>query len=256
MMNERVGLLTQAAAPTTAESALAARLGLPLVLPAELQPGKPEFYLCIDVDGLSLHSQEQNRMRGVTVNFDNHTLDRRAKDALRQQNLIKAIGLKKHVIPRVLDCTAGLGSDAFLLARAGCEVILLERNAIVHALLEDGMQRAVHGSPETCEAVSRMRLLFADFADYAANLGSFDVVYLDPMYPLRHKSAKSKKSMYLLQRLLDEADEDEEVLTLALQKANSRVVIKRAKQTPHYGNRQPDLSFKGSSSRFDVYLVS
>ena len=254
-MNERVGVLTQATAPTTAESALAARLGLSLILPAERIPGEPEFYLCFNVDGLSLHSQEQNAPGGVSVNFDNQNLSRRANDALRQQNLIKAVGLKKQVIPRVLDCTAGLGSDAFLLACAGCEVTLLERNAIVHALLEDGMQRAVHGSLETCAAMSRMRLVFADFVDYSANLDAFDVVYLDPMYPVRRKSAKSKKSMYLLQQLLGEADEDEAILTLAFNKASSRVVIKRAKQSPHFGNRQPEISFKGSSSRFDVYLV-
>jgi len=60
------------------------------------------------------------------------------------QPLLKAVGIKRRdgYRPRVLDATAGLGEDAWVLASAGCEVRALERNRITSALLEDGLRRA------------------------------------------------------------------------------------------------------------------
>ncbi|MDP6415308.1 MAG: class I SAM-dependent methyltransferase [Gammaproteobacteria bacterium] len=253
-----VGILTRSGSPTAAESALSNTLGLPLIDSEELAPGNPEFYLCYAETGLSLNVNDARTSGAVVVDFDSKKLTRRAGDRLRQQNLIKAVGLKKRQTLRVLDATAGLGSDGFLLARAGCEVRLLERNTVVHALLEDGMQRALKGSrsPATRDAVSRMQLTRADFNQAAAQLGSYQVIYIDPMYPLRHKSAKSKKSMQLLQRLLGETADVSGILELALHKATERVVVKRAKQSPSHAGLSPDVSFKGSSSRFDVYLIA
>ena len=250
-----VGILTRSGSPTVAESALSNTLGLPLIDSAELAPGNPEFYLHYAETGLSLNTNDAKTSGAVVVDFDSKKLTRRAGDGLRQQNLIKAVGLKKRQTLRVLDATAGLGSDGFLLARAGCEVRLLERNTVVHALLEDGMQRGLKGSPATRDAVSRMQLTRADFAQAASQLDSYQVIYIDPMYPLRHKSAKSKKSMQLLQRLLGETADVPGILELALHKATERVVVKRAKQSPSFTGLSPDVSFKGSSSRFDVYLT-
>ena len=35
-----------------------------------------------------------------------------------------------------------MGGDGFVLATLGCEMLLLERNPVVHSLLDDGLQRA------------------------------------------------------------------------------------------------------------------
>ncbi len=255
MSEPSVSILIRSGSPTVAESALSNTLGLPLISSAELAPGNPEFYLCYTETGLSLNANDARVSGAVVVDFDSKKLTRRAGDGLRQQNLIKAVGLKKRQTLRVLDATAGLGSDGFLLARAGCEVRLLERNAVVHSLLEDGMQRGLKGSAATRDAVSRMQLTRADFVQAAAQLDSYQVIVIDPMYPLRPKSAKSKQSMQLLQRLLGETADAPGILQLALHKATERVVVKRAKQSPSYTGLSPDVSFKGSSSRFDVYLT-
>jgi 16S rRNA (guanine1516-N2)-methyltransferase len=42
----------------------------------------------------------------------------------------------------VIDGTAGLGKDAFVLAGLGCKVTLVERHPVVVALLADGLARA------------------------------------------------------------------------------------------------------------------
>ena len=43
----------------------------------------------------------------------------------------------------MLDATAGLGRDAFVLASLGCQVTLIERVPAVAALLENGIERAL-----------------------------------------------------------------------------------------------------------------
>ncbi|KAL6041376.1 Triadin [Balamuthia mandrillaris] len=44
---------------------------------------------------------------------------------------------------KVLDATGGLAQDALIAAFLGCQVTVVERNPIVHALIRDGLQRAL-----------------------------------------------------------------------------------------------------------------
>ncbi len=49
--------------------------------------------------------------------------------------IAKAAGLNKGATPTILDGTAGLGRDAFVLASLGCKVQMVERHPVVAALL-------------------------------------------------------------------------------------------------------------------------
>ncbi|MCK8421215.1 class I SAM-dependent methyltransferase, partial [Erwinia amylovora] len=69
----------------------------------------------------------------------------------RGHPLVKAAGFKKDRIPTIVDATAGLGRDAFLLASAGAKVTMLERSAEVHALLKEALSRAAAESTEVAE---------------------------------------------------------------------------------------------------------
>ncbi len=80
----------------------------------------------------------------------------------RGQALPRAAGLTGSATPRIVDATAGLGRDAFLLASLGAEVTLLERSPEVHALLADGIARASQASPEFAAIVARMTLHLGD----------------------------------------------------------------------------------------------
>ena len=211
--------------------------------------------MCIRDRGLSLYNNLEETKGAVRVNFDSTALHRRSKDGLLRQNLIKAMATKQKKQLRVLDAMSGLGSDAFLLARAGYHVTMLERNEVVFALLQDGLHRGSNGLPDTRDALTRMLLVKGDFLKKGDELGTFDVLYLDPMFPVKRGTARSKKSMHLLQQLLGQTEEDLGLLDFALSKARNRVVVKRAKHSPNCNNRHPQISFKGSSSRYDVYLV-
>ncbi|MBO4795050.1 MAG: class I SAM-dependent methyltransferase, partial [Clostridia bacterium] len=80
---------------------------------------------------------------GMELKGDLANLARRASGAnLREELIVRAAKAKDTPHPRVLDATAGLGEDSFLLAACGCEVTLYERSGAVFMLLEDSLRRA------------------------------------------------------------------------------------------------------------------
>jgi len=175
------------------------------------------------------------------------------------QMIAKAVGIKPGVYPSVLDLTAGLGKDAFVLATLGCTVTLVERNPIVFSALQTGMEEArayaQQEDPALAHILARMQLIEQDSLDYLKSYSpiSQQVIYLDPMFPERKKSAAVKKDMILLQQLVGD-DPDSDKLFLGAMKAGvHRVVVKRPRIAPCLGEQKPTLVFEGNSSRFDVY---
>jgi 16S rRNA (guanine1516-N2)-methyltransferase len=100
----------------------------------------------------------------------------------RGQALPKAVGMKGGITPMVVDATAGLGRDAFLLASLGAEVTLIERSPKMHRLLAEGLARAKKAGGDVAEVISRMTLLHGDARDLLSTL-SPEVVLVDPMHP-------------------------------------------------------------------------
>jgi 16S rRNA (guanine1516-N2)-methyltransferase len=153
----------------------------------------------------------------------------------------------------VLDATAGLGRDGFVLASLGCCVQCIERSAIIAALLQDGIDRL-----KLSETI-KMSLIVADANDYMRHLPEAeypDVVYLDPMYPVRTKSALVKKELRILRDIVGEDQDSNQLLHSALRIAKKRVVVKRPLPAPLLDNAiKPSVVYKGKTSRFDVYLT-
>ncbi len=175
----------------------------------------------------------------------------------RKQPLARAVGLKHGATPTVLDATAGLGRDAFVLATLGCTLTLIERNPIIAALLENGLQRA-RANAETAPVVARMALQCTDARSYLESLNDSaqpDVIYLDPMYPHRTKTAAVKKEMRALQTLLGEDGDADLLLKLALRCAQHRVVVKRPRSADNLGSQAPHHCIVSPNTRFDVYLT-
>ena len=168
--------------------------------------------------------------------------------------LAKAVGRSKQ--PAVWDATGGLGRDSFVLAGLGLNVHIFERHPAVYCLLADGLARALL-HPSTADDASRLTLYHADAAEYmprlAAEIGRPQVVYLDPMYPERRKSAAVKKEMAFFHELIGTAQNDAALLDAALTTATARVVVKRPRLGDFLCGRQPDYQYTGKSTRFDVY---
>lgn len=234
---------------------LAHRWGLEL----QAQPPQIGYYLSLDEHCLALKQAGPRAPGPVYVDFVGGAVGHRHQfGGGRGQAIAKAVGLKGGNNPSVLDATAGLGRDAFVLASLGCTVTMIERSAIVAALLQDGMQRALE-EPRTAEIVrERMTLLPVDACSYMDNLPEserFDVVYLDPMFPEREKSAKVKKGMASFHTLLGTDPDADRLLPVALKVARQRVVVKRPARAEPLNQQKPSMTIKTKKNRFDVYVI-
>lgn len=175
----------------------------------------------------------------------------------RGQPLAKAIGLKKGSTPTVIDATAGFGRDAFVLANLGCDITLLERNPLISTLLKDALQRA-SDNIDISTITARMSVNNVDAIDYLNQLEAHqypEVIYMDPMYPSREKSALVKKDMRLLHDLAGPDTDSEQLLTSARASALKRVVVKRPKSAPFVGQQKPATSIESKNTRYDIYLT-
>lgn len=249
--------ITQCVAPET-HAQLAARLSLPLWSPEQAVEQQCGFLLFYDSACLSLKQNDQGASGPLCVDFEDTTLTYRQRHSRQPEAILKALGAKHGETLRIVDATAGWGLDAFVLASAGHRVDLLERSVILHALLQDGLRRATASLDERLAVIaSRMTLHFGDSSVKLQAWGDDhpDVIYLDPMFPERSKSAKVKKNMYLLQQMLLDELPTETLLRDALSLAKRRVVVKRPAHAGFLEDIKPSFQLAGKSNRFDIYLT-
>lgn len=181
-------------------------------------------------------------------------LPRLRQGRLQLELLVKAARIKGVEAPTAVDCTAGLGEDSLLLAAAGFVVTLFERDQTIAALLADALERAA-ADPRLAEAIGRMTLVADDSIAGLATLPEPpDVVYLDPMFPARTKSAAVKKKFQLLHHLEQPCEEEETLVAAALAAQPRKVVIKRPAKGALLAGMKPSYSVAGKAVRYDVLV--
>lgn len=218
-------------------------------------PPKGELHLTFEDDHLCLTQDGKTK---ISVDFATGANAHRQKfGGGKGQAVAKAVGLNKGATPKVLDATAGMGKDAFVLASLGCQVHLVERQAPIFALLTDGFRRAREAA-HLPWFDQRMTLEFnpaATALTHAINQKhDYDVVYLDPMFPHREKSAAVKKDMAMFQSFVGNDQDADELLPLAYQLAQKRVVVKRPDYAPYLNEQTPSSQIKTKKNRFDLYV--
>ena len=82
-----------------------------------------------------------------------------------------------------------------------------------------------------------------------------EVIYLDPMFPHKEKSALVKKDMQILQDIAEQDTDADALLHLALTIATNRVVVKRPSTAAFLADIKPQPSIKTKKHRFDIYLT-
>lgn len=227
-----------------------AALAKNLNLPALSAVDENYEFLFIENNGvLSLCWQTPKQPVMLSIDFLAGQLAYRQKQSLHKEAIIKAIGVKGDYRPTVIDTTAGLGRDAFIMASMGCQVTLIERQPIIAALLQDGLTRLLREQALAMQLVQTEALTFLE-----SLLTPPDVIYLDPMFPPRNKSALVKKDMQILQRLTEQqAENNIPLFEMALQCARKRIVVKRPDYAPPLANKAADFMIKTTHHRFDIY---
>ena len=214
-----------------------------------------DFALQLGAEGLQFVELGPQAPGAVRVDFvEGAVAHRRLFGGGTGQMIAKAVGVQPGVRPQVLDATAGLGRDAFVLASLGCSMTLIERQPLVAALLEDGLMRA-RQSAEVAPIAAQMRLLQGNAIELlsAWTDEAPQVIYLDPMFPHRDKSALVKKEMRLFRPLVGDDLDAPALLAAALALASHRVVVKRPRKAPCIEGAKPSYVLEGKSSRYDIY---
>jgi 16S rRNA (guanine1516-N2)-methyltransferase len=240
-------MLVVSSVPELREKAVA--LSQTLALPYVLEPPSG---LVLHVCKERLELREAHAKTGpVYVDFAD--LKHRPKQG--KDLIAKAVGVKGSYRPTVLDATAGLGQDAFILASYGCEVRMYERSPVIYALLEDGLRRA-RADKTLSDIVGRMSLSHGDAKLILSTLSQDekpDVIYLDPMYPESGKTAAKRKEMRFFRELVGDDLDVQEVFEAALGTALNRVVLKRPLKAPTFA--KPSHVLAGKTVRFDIYVI-
>lgn len=236
---------------------LAAKYGWQLIIGAA--PLAKGFVLEFEENRLQLRDLEQPKLSALSVDFLSGSMrHRRGHGLSKNQIFAKAVGIGHRPGRTVIDTTAGLGTDAFVLACMNCKVVAIERSPIVYELLEDGYRRALDDADVGPWLSDYLRFVRGDALEYLSELAGGrgpDVVYMDPMYPeAETKSALPKKEMQLLRKLIGLDVDSAHVLELARKVAKDRVVVKRpcdaqplAEGVTHF--------FKGKTARYDMYAA-
>lgn len=228
-----------------------------LSVPLRLENAGPELNLVvISHDHLALRTISSESTSDLIVDFVGGKVGhRRRQGEGKNQPLAKAVGVKNSNYPTVLDLTAGLGRDAFFLATLGCDVTLVERSPFVFLVLDDGLKRACEDE-ETREIVERMHWYNRQSIEYLQNLKDDlpEVIYMDPMYPHRQKTALVKKEMRIIRSFVGDDEDIVEVFNLAREKARKRVVIKRPKTARPLIEERVNFTVESKNTRYDVYL--
>ncbi|HIC45231.1 MAG TPA: 16S rRNA methyltransferase [Methylophaga aminisulfidivorans] len=193
----------------------------------------------------------------VFIDFSSGKYDHRRKfGGGKGQPLAKAVGMKQGHTPYIIDATAGFARDAFVLASLGSTVTMLEQSPVISLLIEDALQQE-EMDDEVRLITQRMMIHHANAIDFLSTVQERpDVIYMDPMYPSRDKSALVKKEMQALHQLIGPDTDSEELLSVARQVALRRVVVKRPKGAEFVGNQKPSASIQSKNTRYDLYVNS
>jgi 16S rRNA (guanine1516-N2)-methyltransferase len=250
---------TQADGAWAAE--LARQLDLPL-LPTAADPVESiQVEIAVIVAGGRLQLQQTGpRAPGpIAVDFGSSSMRHRRRGG-HNELLGRAVGVGKKFPLSVLDATAGLGRDSFVLADLGCHVLMCEREPLVAMMLGSALNvPSIDEDPWLSDVIKRLSLDSGDARQLAPDiLQGVDVIYLDPMFPERDKSAAVKKEMALFQRLLHDGGTIEDagdLLVWAVDQDVARVVVKRPPRAPLLAGREPSHQLRSKAVRYDVYAL-
>lgn len=244
--------------------ALSKRLELPVYeskpIKGKVKFNSEQWQLVFTDKGLALRLSSEPNWGDIRVDFTSAQLAyRKQHGGGKNEAIAKAIGVKGDQSLKVLDCTAGMGVDSFVLASVGASVTMIERNPLIAALLEDGLERAQSFFADDMSAcVHNMKLVHADAAEFIQTSSeTFDAVYLDPMFPHKKKSAMVKKEMQAFQKLLGPDVDSDDVFQQAIEIATQRVVVKRpshAESLSHGQFSKPSVQITTKKHRYDVYI--
>ncbi len=161
-------------------------------LPARLKEASLADVLVFGADGVRLVRYEQG-LKSASFKFHPSTAPLRMDNISRGGTDVMASAMGLGSGDAVLDCTMGIGSDAIVAAfvvGSGGTVDALEASEELFAAVDLGM-RGYSGNASTEEAIRRISRRRESYKKALRSIpdGSYDIVYMDPMFQTKVSSS-------------------------------------------------------------------
>ncbi len=182
-----------------------------------------------------------------SIDFNENKLNyHKKKGSIKTELIGRAMGAGRAGL-RVLDLSAGLGIDAIFLSQLGYQVTALERNPLIYLALQTAWNHLL-------TAKEKINFVYSSALDYFKTTDqTFDVIYFDPMFPDKIKTALPRQEMVFFRNLVGDDVDAQTVLESALKFKNvERIVVKRPAKAPILGGK-PHSEVSGKLVRFDIY---
>ena len=211
-----------------------------------------KYYFIYDKNGLSFIRDSKNPKETLNINFLKGKLGWRLKRVNHETKLKKALG-KAKVPLNIFDATAGLLSDSMIFLSLGHNVVAVEQSKIIYLLLEDAIRRAKDSMP----FLSNIKLINGNSINVIKKIDtSFDIIYLDPMYPSLNKKNKKSGRLENIKKILEIEnlkDSSENLVKDFFELEYKKIILKRPlKFRKNYSNI--NYQVLGKTTRFDIYL--
>lgn len=221
-------------------------------------PVETALYIDFNEDQITLNDTDTNTQ--LSIDFTSGGLAHRLQyGGGKGQTIAKALGITSKNKPHILDATAGLGRDSLILANLGCKMTLIEQSPVLAEMLNQAIELAQDNTLFQQATQHGFNCYNADACIFMRErvIDGCDVVYLDPMYPEKKKSALVKKDMQMLQALIGHSSDEvtAELLAAALNFATQRVVVKRPKGAEVLDGPEPTMALHSKKTRYDVYVI-
>ena len=126
----------------------------------------------------------------------------------------------------------------------------------MHTLLQNGIDEGISFGGEIEKIVNRMELLFGDSKDILPKLTP-EVIMIDTMYKDRKKTALVKNNMRLVREIVGSDSDYIELLKVALNCAQNRVVLKQPRYAkPIKEIRKCSHQILGKTIRYDIFMTN
>ena len=207
-------------------------------------------HLYLSETGLSFFHPEARSTKKFKIDFNSGTTLWRTNRVEHEKLIKKALG--KHEAPlNILDCTAGMLQDSLLFLSLGHKVTAVEQSKILFHLLSDAINRS-----NDQKIFKALTLINANACSYISKGQKFDVIYFDPMYPTRKKSALGSGQLEYLARILaiesienDSTQDFEFLSSLPIKK----MIVKRPIKAEPF-SKKINYQVLGKTTRFDIYI--
>ena len=135
----------------------------------------------------------------------------------------------------------------------GHSVVAVEQSKIIYLLLKDAIRRAKDAIP----FLSNIKLINGNSINVIKKIDtSFDIIYLDPMYPILKNNIKKSGELSAIRSILaieNLSSNEDSLINNFMGIDYKKIILKRPlKSKKIYSNI--NYQVKGRTTRFDIYL--